>query len=179
MSQLDLCVFQHQQDRQISSNERQRCRNFLDHRCSSWVGILPGYWTMGLSNLGHPKPVSQRLSNKTTEVMEDVAHDTTAAECIKLTHQELLEAASEWDDGLQTALAAWGDFIEMQREGNSGHLMDTEKQPKRDADHLAKQRKKHARFMIRFMRAKVLEGLEHREELSSQLQRIHVAVKTR
>jgi hypothetical protein len=121
---------------------------------------------------------AEDLRNKTLEIMEDVAHDNTASESIKLTNQKLLETASEWDDGLQTALAAWGDFIEMQRQGNSGHLLDTGKQQKRDTDHLAEQRKKHARFMIRFMRAKVLEGLSEREELSVQLQRIHVVAKT-
>jgi hypothetical protein len=126
---------------------------------------------------------ARKLSQKTMEVMDDVARDNTAAECIKATNQELVNTADEWDNGIRTALAAWGDFIEMQRAGYYDYLVDLETQQKRDVDHLAKQRKNHAKFMIKFMikfmRAKVLEGINQREKISVQLQRIHVAVKTR
>jgi hypothetical protein len=122
---------------------------------------------------------ARKLNNKTIEVMEAIARDNTAADCIQLTNKELVNAAAEWDNGIRTALAAWEDFIEMQRDRNKEPVVDIEKQKRRDAVHLAKQRRKHTKFMIKFMRAKVLEGLGQREDLNAQLQRVHITMKLR
>ncbi|EHL02598.1 hypothetical protein M7I_1392 [Glarea lozoyensis 74030] len=122
---------------------------------------------------------ARKLNNKTTEIIEAVARDSTAADCIQLTNKELVNTAAEWDNGIRTALVAWEDFIEMQRCRNKEPVVDIEKQKRKNAIHLAKQRRKHAKFMIKFMRAKVLEGISQREDLNAQLQRIHMAVKTR
>lgn len=123
----------------------------------------------------------QELSTKTAEIREDVDQDNTAAECIKITNQELLNAADEWDKGNLIALAAWEDFIQVQEninQASQGSSVDLEKQHMQ-GDSMIKERKNHAQFMIKLMRAKVVEGIEQRKRLSVQLQRVHMAIKSR
>ena len=145
---------------------------------AAWVCRLWTNHSLYLKDFEKLSTQARTLSDKTLEVREDVDRDTTAAKCIKITNQEFVNSADEWDNGIQIALAAWEDYIEMQQPGYDDYSTDPEKQPKTDVQ-LAKQRKKHAKFMIKFMRAKALEGLKKREELSVQLERIHMAVKTR
>ncbi|KAG9236660.1 hypothetical protein BJ875DRAFT_524464 [Amylocarpus encephaloides] len=140
------------------------------------------YWkirSLCLKDFERLSTEAKELNGKTLEIKNDVDQDNTAAECIKMTNQELLGTAEEWDDGIRTALTAWGDFVQMQQEEKPQYPIDLEKQPRMGADDLAKQRKNHARFMIKFMRAKVIEGIEQRKEISVQLLRIHLAVKSR
>ncbi|EPE25876.1 hypothetical protein GLAREA_01788 [Glarea lozoyensis ATCC 20868] len=144
-----------------------------------WVYRLWTTRSLYLKDFEKLSAQARKLNNKTTEIIEAVARDSTAADCIQLTNKELVNTAAEWDNGIRTALVAWEDFIEMQRCRNKEPVVDIEKQKRKNAIHLAKQRRKHAKFMIKFMRAKVLEGISQREDLNAQLQRIHMAVKTR
>lgn len=44
---------------------------------------------------------------------------------------------------------------------------------------MIKERKDHTQFMIKLMRAKVVEGIEQRQGLSLELQRMHMAITPR
>ncbi|CAG8983564.1 hypothetical protein HYALB_00009884 [Hymenoscyphus albidus] len=98
------------------------------------LGSLWAYkrWKKSCLHLDDFKKLStevQELSAKTAEVREDVDQDNTAAECIKITNQELLNAADEWDQGNLIALTAWEDFIQVQETiSGEGGSKDLEKQ---------------------------------------------------
>jgi hypothetical protein len=115
---------------------------------------------------------ARRLRKETTKIKRDVDQDESAEWNVKLISMELVTAAVEWDTGIQIALAAWDDIMQL----DEGHS-DIESQK---GDTLVRKRRRlHGRYVVNLMRKQVIEGVERRKELSIQLHRRHMEVMSR
>ena len=116
---------------------------------------------------------ADELSNESAKFRTYVKQDDTAENSIKIANMVVMKTAVEWDKGIQIALAAWNDNMQQ----DEGHSSDIESQKE---DTLVSQgRKSHDRYIIRFLRNQVLDGLERRQELSVQLQGMHAEILLR
>jgi hypothetical protein len=127
---------------------------------------------------------ARSLSAETLRVKREVEHDISADKVTRSKNREIIKTAEDWDNGIRMALTAWEDVMQTATSSSSspsskkGPAGDTDDEKDCEANIEAKDAG-HGRYIIGIMRAKCIEGIERRKEVSLQMATMVADVRAR